>query len=429
MSYNTAIRQRAHLYSCQYDDQERLAIQLNLWNNEWFRLLKDVPYYRELSLNLGLPDRFCCWQEFVNCLPITTRSTVQAHKTTMVSNEKPPEFTRMTGGSTAEPVQIPSWYSEHAHTSSDTWLARSWYGISPASRLFLLWGHSHLLGTGLRGWINAQKRMVYDRLLGYYRFSAYDLRPSALQRAARELIRFNPDYMIGYSVALDLFSRANIDLSMELQKIGLKVVMGTAEGFPAPDSQTLLHDLFKCPIGMEYGSVETALIAHTHPAGGYRIFWHTYFVEAERENTNNIGWKVRVTSLYPRCFPLVRYELGDEIELLNSEQKFAIGLDGFRRVIGRCNDYIILSDGAAIHSEVFTHAIRACSAINSFQVMQDSNTLVINYTSSSPLPKEEAVRIHSRLQKIHPELTKAEFKQVQKLQQTIAGKVRMVIRV
>jgi hypothetical protein len=114
---------------------------------------------------------------------------------------------------------------------------------------------------------------------------------------------------------------------------------------------------------------------------------------------------------------------------MDSKQKFAIGLDSFGRVIGRCNDYIILSDGATIHSEVFTHAVRACSAITSFQVMQDSNTLVINYTSSSPLPKEEMVQIHSRLQKIHPDLTKAEFKRVQKLQQTIAGKVRMVIRV
>ena len=33
----------------------------------------------------------------------------------------------------------------------DHWLGRSRLGIEPADRLFLLWGHAHLFGSGLNG--------------------------------------------------------------------------------------------------------------------------------------------------------------------------------------------------------------------------------------------------------------------------------------
>ena len=42
-------------------------------------------------------------------------------------------------------------------------------------------------------------------------------------------------------------------------------------------------------------------------------------------------------------------------------------------MIGRCNDYIALSDGASIHSEAFTHAVKECETVARFQVVQTAN--------------------------------------------------------
>ena len=426
--FEKGIRERAQFYSSSLTEEERKSLQLELWNVEWQRLLTSVPYYMRLASELSLPSRFRSWQEFVDRVPVTTRATVQKNKREMVNTGRAPDSIGVTGGSTAEPIQVPVWDSEKTFTQFDMWLARSWYGILPGSRLFLLWGHSHLLGSGIKGWINAQKRMLSDRLLGYYRCSAYDLQPMALRRAARELMNFKPDYMIGYSVALDLLARANVNLGDDLRAVGLKVVLGTAESFPSPNSATLLQDLFGCPVAMEYGAVETALIAHTWPAGGYRVFWRTYFVEAERDNTASTGHKVRVSSLYPRCFPLVRYELGDEIELWDPEPRFVMGIDTFKRVIGRCNDYVLLRDGAMMHSEVFTHAVRHCSEITSYQIIQVDTDIHIHFTSPEALSEEKMAQIRSRLAKVHPELAQVRIKRVSRLQQTLAGKTPMVLR-
>jgi len=419
------LEERERAYAVEVSADERRKIQLELLNVEWRRIIDDVPFYRQLHEKGQLPGRFASLEQFIKAVPATTRETLQSERVERTSGRQKPDFQRMTGGSTAAPVQVPAWRSEIRHIRPEVWIGRGWYGITPASRLFLLWGHSHLLGSGVGGWFNARKRGLSDGLLGYHRFSAYDLRPEALRRAAGELLRFRPDYVIGYSVALDQLARVNEASAAELRSIGVKVVVGTAESFPSPDSASRLGELFACPVAMEYGAVEAGLLAHTHPGGGYRTFWRSYVLEAERGDDGR--YLLRVSSLYPRCFPLVRYEIGDEIEPLETDDRLLIGLDRFRRVLGRCNDYLALDDGARIHSELFSHALRPVSEIRGFQVVQAPQGLRIRYVAAEPLAPERVDEILGRLGKVHRQLEQAELEQVSELERTVAGKTRMVV--
>ena len=109
----------------------------------------------------------------------------------------------------AEPLRVPVWKSEARIASQDLWYARSWFGISPADRLFMIWGHSHLLGNGMTGRINGLTRNWKDRLLGYQRWPAYVIGDAELRSAAEAMLRFRPGYVLGYSWALDRFARVN----------------------------------------------------------------------------------------------------------------------------------------------------------------------------------------------------------------------------
>jgi phenylacetate-coenzyme A ligase PaaK-like adenylate-forming protein len=418
-------RRRAVEYASASSDSQREMAQLDLLNETWKRTIATVPYYSELIKSAGLPRHFASLEEFASRVPVTDRKTFQDHREHLTSSERPAQLVRITGGSTAEPVQIPSWKSEYRFTRPDLWLARSWYGIRPESRLFLLWGHSHLLGSGLRGWVAGRIRNLKDHLLGYLRFSAYDLGRTALRQAAEALLRFRPECVLGYSVALDLFARANAERRAALRAAGVKLVVATAEGFPAPDSEERLADLFACPIGMEYGAVETDAFAHTHPEGGFRVLWHSYLVDAERVQGRH---RLRVTSLYPRCAPLVRYDLGDEIELGSGAAEHVPSVLGFERVIGRCNDYVVVGEGARIHSEAFTHAVRSCEEVLSYQVVQEDSALRLRYTAERELDSGQQADIRRRLAQIHDELEGTRFERVEALERTIAGKTPMVLR-
>ena len=425
--YTTEIERRRALYATT-DPDEIAGKQLDLWNAEWRRILDEVPYFRRLRESMHLPDRFRSWREFDETVPPTTRALLQDNRTTMSCRSRRGEVVRMTGGSTSQPLQLPAWKSEADHTRYNMWLGRSWLGITPASRAYWLWGHSHLLGTGVRGWARRIKRRAMDALLGYRRCSAYDLSDRALRVAADEMLRFRPAYVIGYSVALDLFRRVNGDRRDELRRLGLRAVIATAESFPFAESASALEDLFGCRVAMEYGSVETDVIAQERPDEGYAVFWGSYFLEAGRSDSDTRSFTVRITSLYPRCFPLVRYEIGDEIEPLDGSPEWGTSLSRFRRVIGRSNDYVPLADGTRVHSEAFSHAIRACPAVTGFQVAWGTSRLQIRYTSKATLDVGHVQAIQQRLGRIHPTLADATLLQVDNLAQTVAGKTRMVVR-
>lgn len=279
------------------------------------------------------------------------------------------------------------------------------------------------------GWINGRKRVLNDHLLGYMRFSAYDLRQEKMREAGRELLRFHPDCIIGYSVALDLFAQANEHLSGAFRSLSLKAAIGAAESFPFANSRARLGSVLSCPVAMDYGSVETNLVAHYHPVGHYKVFWKSYLLEAMPSTDSPNAFKVLVTSLYPRCFPLIRYELGDEIEFSeNHNPNGQVSVLSFQNVLGRRNDYVVLPDGALIHSVVFTHAVKAIPEIRAYQVIQENGEIELNYLSDSPLGKETEAQIKLFLQGVDRALGNVNIARVESLERTVAGKTRVIIR-
>lgn len=406
-------------------DEDRLEWQLDRFNKLWQQTIKSVPYYAKLVRDKNLPYKFSSWQEFIENVPITKKEIVDKRRAEMTDRSRKPDFWRTTGGTTSQPIQLPAWNSEKVATNPDIWVARKWYDINPDSRLFMIWGHSHLLGTGFKGRINAISRNLKDWLLDYYRFSAYDMNPAVLREAGKKMLRYRPDYVVGYSVALDGFACANKDLTPEFRNLGLKVVIGAAESFPNERSEEIMSHLFGCPVAMEYGSVETNLMGHTHPSGGYIVFWKSHFLEATEDGTAN-GRILRITSLYPRCFPLIRYEIGDQIVTYAGDS--GLGLWRFKKVAGRCNLFILLDDGTRVHSEAFTHCVRDCSEIARYQVIQTKDEIRLLIVKKNGYSKLTQEKIRSKLSKVHPHLHRIKFEVVDKLEKTVAGKTPMIIR-
>ncbi|MEP6937499.1 MAG: hypothetical protein ABI871_05460 [Chthoniobacterales bacterium] len=384
-----------------------------------------MPFYAALVREGRAPKQFQSWDQFRATMPLLDRALVQERSDDLSDSSRTPDFVRTTGGSTAQPVQLPSWNSELEYGNSDSWWARSWFGIFPADGLFLLWGHSHQLGKGARGRVNALCREWKDWLLGYLRWSAYDLSMDALRRGAEVLIRFRPDYIIGYSVALDRLARVNADRAAEFRALGVKAIIATAEAFPRSDSADFIAALFRCPVAMEYGSVECGPVAHQRPSGEYEIFWRHWFVEGIASREVAGAFEVVLTSLYPRCFPLVRYQMGD---LISADPNALLFEQKFERVIGRCNDSLVLPDGGIIHSEAFTHAVKECAFVLSFQVVQSRNgNIEFNYIPA-PRNQPDESEIRRRLRVIHPTLEHIALRQVNAIPQTIAGKTRSIVK-
>ncbi len=398
---------------------------LEQFNVQWASIRNQVPYFHRLHKERRLPDRFADWSEFQAVVPTMDKRTLQDPSGDLRNKTRADDFTRTTGGSTAQPVQVASWNSELEFSTKDIWLGRSWFGVEPSDRLFLVWGHSHILGAGLRGRVNSLKRRVKDRLLGYYRHSAYDLSEPGLRGAAERLLEFQPAFLIGYSVALDRLVRINRDLQSRFEALQLKVAIGTGESFPRTDSAQLISEVLGVPVAMEYGSMETGPIAHQQADGRYAVFWRHFFVEGQPSKVVDGAHEIVITTLYPRCVPLVRYRLGDLISCDPNESAFDQQFDS---VIGRCNDVVRLGDGSAIHSEAFAHSLKEFSEVVAYQLTQSEGQIRLNYVSPDGLSTSTASEIMRRLIKVSPGLSDVRLNRVDQLQQTVSGKTGRTTR-
>jgi phenylacetate-CoA ligase len=407
------------------DPADIQAWQLKQFNRLWPDILQRVPWYRDQQAARRWPTTFASWDEFRQCVPVMTRSQLQDELSQRVDTSRSADGHRATGGSTAEPLRFPCWSSEETVTGTAVWQARSWLGISPRDRLFLLWGHSHLFGTGWRGTIRRVERRAKDFLLGYCRWPAYDLSTPALRRAADRLCQFRPQYMIGYSVALDEFAAANQDRGPELQSLGLKAIIATAEAFPTTDSRARISALFRCPVVMEYGTVETGILAQELREGHYRALWQNHLLEIEERPDSDGRGALLVTSLFPRCLPLIRYRVGDLIEPIGE----APWVTELCQVAGRCNDLIELPTGQVIHSEAIAHIVRDFPEVLGYQaVLTTDGRLELLLRTPGPLSENLAGRLRQRLGLLDHALETVEIRRADRLAQSIAGKTPTVIR-
>ena len=399
--------------------------QMTQFNKIWQVIQRNVPFYKDLIEKKEVPSTITNWVDF-NQLPIVDRSYAKEHIEEFADKTREPDAWVSTGGSTGTPLKYPSWKTEAKYYESNVWYAREFYNILRSDRMFRIWGHSHTLGTGLSRYKKIFTFKIGLPLIGYKRFSAYDLSHEQLKKAGEQIIQFKPDYIIGYSKALYMLARANVDRMQEFHQLNLKAVIGAAEGFEKDEDKDFISEVFGCSVGLEYASMETKLLAHTHPKGGYRVLWRDNLVECvDDEGNPSDNGRILVTSLYPRAFPLIRYELGDRISGTNKDSN---SVHSFAEVAGRNNDFLMLDKDTPIHSEAITHAIKFSDKIIAYQIRYTSDSEYTIYVkSNSNISEEDINEIRSRLDQIDKRLSTLKIVEVDKLKQTRAGKIRWLI--
>src|SRR5699024_6407392 len=206
-------------------------------------------------------------------------------------------------------------------------------------------------------------------------------------------------------------------------KLKIKAVMGAAEGFERKEDKEYTSDVFGCPVGLQYAAMETNYIAQTHPDGNYKALYKNNIIECVDESGKPADTgRILLTSLYPRAFPLIRYELGD---IISECKKDNHSVYEFKEVNGRSNDFLMLDEHTPIHSEGITHAIKFSNKISSYQIRYTKdNVYTIYVKSSSELTLNEFNEIKNRLNQVDIRLGDLEIKQVDQLKQTIAGKTK-----
>ena len=398
--------------------------QLAALGEVWAEAIGDVPYYRRLVAEKRAPAIIREWRD-LSSTPVLTRQILQDHAEEFIRVSRPPQSFTKTAGSTGEPLRIGMDQAERELMRIVKLAEWQSLGYTESSRLFLIWGHGHLLGTGWRGRLNHAKRKLADAVLGYQRVDAYRLDPQACTAYAEALIRFKPIGLIGYASALDLFARYAAGFRDQFRALDLKFVLSTAEAPPRPDTFARLEDLFGCSVVQEYGGAEFGQVAF-HRGGGFEVYSDLNYLEAEPAGAGDSAAEpLLVTSLYRRYVPLVRYRVGDAV---GGARRWPNGhVCAFDTLSGRLNDVVEIRDGVFVHSVAVFHCIHQEPEVLGIQMVLTDEGIDILLLARQGERAAMEQRIRGRLGQVDPSLATARFHYVEDVQVTRAGKRRWFI--
>lgn len=396
--------------------------QLSALRDTWADAAGDIPYYRSLVQTGRAPRQIESWRD-VQQIPILTRRTLQERSAEFLRDSDVPQSFMKTAGSTGEPLRIGMNQPERDLMRIVKLAEWQSFGYTQSSRLFLIWGHGHLLGTGWRGQINHARRKLTDALLGYQRVDAYRLDPRSCAEYAEALIRFKPIGLISYASALDLFARYTVAYRDRFRALQLRFVLSTAEAPPRSDTVQRLEDLFGCPVVQEYGGAEFGQVAFKRGAEPFRVYHDLNYVEATAPEAGDPGVEpVLVTTLYSRYLPLIRYRVGDA---LSGARRLSNGhVHDFDTMAGRINDVIELAPGDFIHSVAVFHCVHQETTVHGIQMLLSDSGIEILLVADDRERAAMEERIRRRLAQVHPLLSTAKFRYAEDLEPTRAGKRR-----
>jgi len=408
----------------EYPIEQIEKYQIQEFNKLWKDIIKHVQYYKKLVEEKKLPQSFESFDQFKD-IPIISRQKISSNIELFINSSKKPDEWGTTGGSTGNPLQFPKWHSERQITEPSIWYLRSFYNIKRSDKMFRLWGHSHTMGKGISRIKNKVVFGIGLPLVGYKRFSAYDLSEEKLRTAGDQIIKFKPKYIIGYSKALYMLAKVNEDRKKHFHKLNLKAVLGAAEAYDRDEDREFVSEIFGCPAGLQYATMEANYIAQTHPDGDYKTLWKNNLIECidDEGNPSNSG-RIVITTLYPKALPLVRYELGDIIENCKKNNN---SVYSFESIKGRNNDFLVI-DGTPIHSEGITHAVKFSEKILAYQIRYTKDKVYTLYIKSNQkLDDRDIKEIRKRLKQVDKRLSNISIIQVDQLKQTIAGKTKWLM--
>lgn len=400
--------------------QARERYQVAKFNEVWKMARENVPFYRAWQAKYGLPDAIADLNELKDW-PILTKADLRNLDNFRRKDVPYPRGHILTGGSTGEPVRLPSWGDSMAGVSQI--MGRRAYGIKPGDRTFLLWGHEHLYGTGVERKVNAYKRRFKDWLAGWTRVSAYDLSGQAMLSAFDRFQKCQPKVVIGFSPAILSFVRVNKARAEAVKSV--KVVLCTA-GPLDMNEKCEIEAFFGARLCMEYGSVECAIMAYTRPSDGeYDVFWHTHLIQAIKDGDEYKNIVTRLTQLY---VPIIRYDIGDYLEAPDNEGSVL----HVKSVKGRPSEVIHFACGVSFFGALIGDCVKQVAEVISSQIAVDegADLMEIRVTAVDALARASLDLIKNRIELTVSNADKLTIKviQVQKLFTTAGGKVPRIVR-
>lgn len=255
-------------------------------------------------------------------------------------------------------------------------------------------------------------------------YSTFDINAKNFDIYWHSLQEYKPEYIVGYPSSI-------YEICVMAKSKGLKSQFSVKVFFPTAETvlyehRSVIESVLGCKVIDQYASSEGAPFILECPFGGMHIHPLSGIFEYKYPDTDSK--EILVTSFSTRGTPLIRYSVGDSVQIEN-DVKCPCGSNHplVKNIEGRKQDYIYTEDMGKISLSHITLCINEVEGILLLQAVQDRlNELKIYIVSDSRFNDNQEKIFIKNLTRMVGQKIKINLDKVDDIPKEKSGKFRIV---
>lgn len=416
------LRKKIDLYQSITDQQEIYKIQLMKVNEQWKYAYQNIPFYRQWKDEHSLPDEIESIEE-LNGFPKLTKQDIMDNQE-FIQEGLENYYLTSTGGTSGITTHFPTSKSDADEAYANAYLGRSWWGIKPFSRILMYWGHSHLFGNGINGYINKIKHNFNNWLINTTKISSYGLDIGNIKSFYNLISDTKAETIISYTSNLFKICQYIESEGLKREQGALKNVIITSETATDADV-TLISNKLKTRVIHEYGMAETGVIAYSYEeTNNIRVLWDSFIINVDKNG------RLFLTTIGQKIFPLFNYDSEDWVEYSAPYKGSVLSLQFIK---GKIRNILSIPNTQGkiltISTIFFDHVLKYYPGIYALQYRQLDSAVEVILSSDKEL---DLIAIKEYLQKeASKEFANINYQQIKLVQgessKTLAGKHKVFV--
>lgn len=344
--------------------KELKIIQKRKFSNLVEYSFKNSNFYNKLYNGLeGINDL-----DNINQLPILDKELLRSEIQDVYTIKKNNSILAKTGGTTGKSLEVFFKKNDMQDRFAllDNFRAKSGYKLGKKTAVFS--GKDILVNRDINNGVFWKTDYYYN--VRYY--STFHVKPLYLVKYLENLLDYKPRYLVGFPSTMLEIANYGIRNNIEFPKNIILAIFPTAETI-TDKSRSTLELFFKAKVFDQYASSEGAPFIFECIKGNLHLELQSGVYEVLDAADNNCSQgRLVITSFTSYGTPLIRYDIGDRVELDNlSSCSCGNNNPIVKRILGRIDDFIYSKENGKINLGNISNTLKGVNGIKKIQVIQN----------------------------------------------------------
>lgn len=348
--------------NCDNNFQQIQNIQKQKFTNFIDYVLTSSPFYIEKYSSISVPSDL----NSISLLPIITKEELRKNIESIYTIPKSKGIISKTGGTTGKSLEVIFTPNDIQERFAMIENFRNQFGYQLGKKTAWFSGKDLITHKDLKK--NRFWKTDYFYKVRYY--STFHIKPEFLKYYIEDLIKFKPEYFVGFPSTIYEIARYGIDNNIDFPKNIVKAIFPTAETI-TKSTRELIETYFKTQMYDQYASSEGApFIFECKNKNMHLELQSGVFEVLDDDDNPSMEGRLVVTSFTTYGTPLIRYDIGDRIELSDTTCTCNNKNPIVKQILGRIDDYIYSSETGKINLGNISNTLKGVNGIVKFQVIQ-----------------------------------------------------------